>query len=60
MLSDDTILLDVVEEKIYWKRDDKDSPLKAHEAIRKMHSRNKSLWPRMEGQNWDTAKFHEQ
>ena len=49
-----------LKKKNYWKRDDRDTPLKAHEAIRKMHSRIKSLWPRTEGQNWNTAKFHEQ
>ena len=27
-----------LKKKKYWKRDDKDSPLKAHEAIRKMRS----------------------
>ena len=44
----------------YWNRDDVGSQAQAKLAIREMLSSIITLWPRVEGQGWNIAKFHEQ
>ena len=44
----------------YWKRGDGRSKQKFKDSIKKMLIELNRLWPRMKGQGWAKAKFHEQ
>ena len=60
MLPNAIIILDVAKKPTYWSRMVLHGRQHAKQAIVIMLQSILNLWPRLKGQGWDLAKFHEQ